>query len=103
MTDIDFEKFEILSEEEKKKVAADWTDEEWFNYFASKGTISLEEFRAELKKAAHKVLQEKYKKQTSSDIPNSIIAECFEKIFTDYLNNKYQGKFKAEEHPESKS
>lgn len=68
MTDIDFEKFEILSEEEKKKVAADWTDEEWFNYFASKGTISLEEFLAELKKAAHKVAQEKYKIQTTKQL-----------------------------------
>ena len=36
MTDIDFEKFEILSEDEKKKVAADWTDEEWFNYLQAR-------------------------------------------------------------------
>lgn len=68
MTDIDFEKFEQLSEVEKKKVVAAWTDEDWFSYFASKGTITMEEFRAELKEVAHKVAQEKYKIQTTKHL-----------------------------------
>ena len=60
MTDIDFEKFEQLFEEERKKEAACWTDEDWFNYFASKGTVTLEEFRTELKSATYKIAKEKY-------------------------------------------
>ena len=60
MNNIDFEKFEQLSEEERKKVAADWSDEDWFNYFANKGTITLEEFRTELKAATYKIAKEKY-------------------------------------------
>lgn len=68
MTDIDFEKFEQLPEEEKKAITSNWTDEDWFNYFASKGTVTLEEFRAELKEAAYEVAQEKYKIQTTKQL-----------------------------------
>ena len=32
MIDIDFEKFEQLSEEEKKAISLKWADEDWFNY-----------------------------------------------------------------------
>lgn len=60
MSEIDFEKFELLTEAEQKIVCAKWNDDDWFNYFASKGTITLEEFRAELKAAAHKIAKKKY-------------------------------------------
>ena len=70
ITDIDFEKFEQLSEEEKKAISLKWTDEDWFNYFASKGTITMEEFRAKLKEAAHMKWR---KRSTKYKQPNKLI------------------------------
>lgn len=73
MIDIDFEKFEQLSEEEKKAISLKWADEDWFNYFASKGTVTLEEFRAKLKVATHEKYLEKYKVSLCNDAVDALI------------------------------
>ena len=73
MIDIDFEKFEQLSEEEKKAISLKWADEDWFNYFASKGTVTLEEFRAKLKVATHEKYLEKYKVSLCNDAADALI------------------------------
>ena len=59
MTATDFEKSESLSEEEKNECAR-WSDEDWFNYFVSKGTITLNEFCEKIKEATYKIANEKY-------------------------------------------
>ena len=58
MDTIDFEKFELLSEEEMIKVCASWNDDDWYNYFVSKGTITLDEFCEKIKEAAYKIANE---------------------------------------------
>lgn len=67
MTDIDFEKFEQLSEEEKLAIKKTWGEREWCDYFEKDGYVSCEEFFQELKKGTIKMAQEKYKHKTKGD------------------------------------
>ena len=60
MTTIDFEKFESLSDEEKQAISAQWTDEEWCDYYIKLGTVTIDEFFQELEEEAIKMANEKY-------------------------------------------
>ena len=60
MTAIDFEKFELLSEEEKQAISAQWTNEEWCDYYIKQGTVTIDEFFQELEEEAIKMAKEKY-------------------------------------------
>lgn len=60
MTTIDFEKFESLSDEEKQAISAQWTDEEWCDYYIKQGTVTIDEFFQELEEEAIKMANEKY-------------------------------------------
>lgn len=60
MNPVDFEKFDLLSDEEKIKVYAEWSDDDWYNYFVSKGTITLNEFCEKLKEVAYKAMEKKF-------------------------------------------
>lgn len=60
MPAIDFEKFESLSEEEKQAISAQWTDEEWCEYYINQGAVTIDEFFQELEEEAIKMANEKY-------------------------------------------
>ena len=73
MTDIDFEKFEQLSEEEKRKVAADWTDEDWGEYYMNGGGVSIDDFFQELEDETVKMAREKCKEWLCNVVADELI------------------------------
>ena len=64
MADIDYEKFEQLSEEEQQAIKKAWGEREWCDYFEKDGHVSCEEFFQELKKGVIKMVQEMYNHKT---------------------------------------
>ncbi len=64
MTNIDFEKFEQLSEEERKAITSKWTDEDWGEYYINGGAVSIDDFFQELEIETIKMAQEKYNRIT---------------------------------------
>ena len=60
MIDIDFEKFEQLSEEERKAITSKWTDEDWGEYYINGGAVSIDDFFQKLVIETIKMDQEKY-------------------------------------------
>ena len=67
MTDIDFEKFEQLSEERRKVITSKWTDEDWGEYYMNGGAVSIDDFFQELEDETIKMAQEKYNHKTKGD------------------------------------
>lgn len=64
MNNIDFEKFEQLSEEERKAITSKWTDEDWGEYYINGGAVSIDDFFQELEIETIKMAQEKYNRIT---------------------------------------
>ena len=60
MNPVDFEKFDLLSDEEKQSISAQWTDEEWCEYYINQGAVTIDEFFQELEEEAIKMANEKY-------------------------------------------
>lgn len=67
MTDIDFEKFEQLSEEERKAITSKWTDEDWGEYYMNGGAVSIDDFFQELEDETIEMAQEKYNYKTKGN------------------------------------
>ena len=44
MDTIDFEKFELLTEEEQMAITSKWTDEDWGDYYKFMGTVTIDDF-----------------------------------------------------------
>ena len=71
MTDIDYEKFELLSEEEKKAITSKWTDDDWGEYYMNGGAVSIDDFFQELENETIKMAQEKYNHKIKEINPNN--------------------------------
>lgn len=57
-----------LSDEERVRQKKEWSIDEWERYYCPNGTMTLEEFRAELYKAVHEMIQKKYGSDDINDI-----------------------------------
>lgn len=57
-----------LSDEERTRQMEEWTATEWGQYYCPNGTMTLEEFRAELYKAVDEMIQKKYGSDDIDDI-----------------------------------
>ena len=73
MTDINFEKFEQLSEEEQLAIKKTWGEREWCDYFEKDGYVSCEEFFQKLKKATFKIARKNCKEELCNDAADALI------------------------------
>ena len=67
MIDIDFEKFEQLSEEEQQAIIKTWGEREWCDYFEKDGYVSCEDFFSQLKSAVIGAIKERNGRRNHKD------------------------------------
>lgn len=73
MNNIDFEKFEQLSEEEQQAIKMTWGEREWCDYFEKEGHVSCEDFFQELKEVTIKRARENCKEGLCNEVADELI------------------------------